>query len=220
MAQGFSREEAEQFSWLYKYMNYGRYAGVAAGLAFVYLCDRPIMQASRKFPMLRFSPNLVRFIVVFGFYKLGENLTTCRYLRTNTMYLASLYRNNLWTRNKEALARNFHVMNRKFLPEEREMFIVNRDIQRIGRRLFKYNPAIHAGTEEEEATKARLLNDGVPPYRIPSIVEQIREQNKERIAAGEQLRLEPFRPLEVLDKEGYKFGIRFFRGFSHRNVLD
>jgi hypothetical protein len=200
-------------------MNYGRYLGIGTGLAFVYLCDSMVVQISNAFPRLRLSPYLLRAGVVFAFYKMGEYISTYRNMRTNSQFAASIYRNNLYTMNREALGRGFHVMNRRFLPEEREQFIVNGGIQKIGKRLFQYNPATHSDSEEEEAEKVRLLNEGIPPYRWPKIMEKIREDNKQRTEAGELLHIEPFRPSEALDKDGLKFGIRVFRGFDHKNVI-
>jgi hypothetical protein len=200
-------------------MNTLRYFGIGSGLLFCYLCNPLLLNFSKSVPLLRLNPNLMRFLVVFSFYKVGENLSSYRYMRTNSI-LTDLYRNNLFTLTKENFGRQFYVMNRKFLPEEREQFIVNRDIQRIGKRLFKYNPAIHTGTEEEEAAAVERLNAGIPPYRVPSIISKILAENKERIDAGEDVRVEPFRPMAALDKTGHKYGMRKFEGFRHQNVLN
>lgn len=200
-------------------MNYGKYVGIGSGLLFIYFCDSLVMQLTRPFPRMKQYPVALRAAVVLAFYKLGENLSSHRYMRTNSI-LAGLYRNNTFTLNKESLARNFAVMNRKFTEEEREHFCYNKGAQKIGQRLFAYNPAIHKGTEEEEKKKAEQLYSGLPPYKMPFIIDIIKEENKERVQAGEALQIEPFRPLNFIDKEGEMFKVRNFQGFTHRHLLD
>ncbi len=98
--------------------------------------------------------------------------------------------------------KSFEVFNRKFTPEEITNFYMRTAYQSKPRQ-WNYNPHIHGDRESYDfAVKHIQTADYI--RNLPKVQARIREENKEKIAAGEKVELRPYDLTEDIDRTSAK----------------
>ncbi|KAL4445552.1 hypothetical protein ABPG74_004626 [Tetrahymena malaccensis] len=207
IAEGFSKEEAEQVAWLQNHQVNGKILGLFTGGFALYCCNSYFHYFERYFPRLRYQPFtkfLAQATTVYFFFKLGDYYFTSRRYGSNDARMNGLmYSNTYYSTNKEALIQNFEPLNRKFTEEEVEQFLRNEGRSLEEKRNWIYNPHIHGSTEGEwKADVHEKFDSGKAPWERENVKAKILETNKAKIDAGEEIQLKPFKTLNHLDKTG------------------
>jgi len=209
---GFSEKEAEALSWLSGLQNNGKFFGIVGGL-WVYWVGRPVWAKMRKTnPRFLYQPYwnpILKVTVVVAGYFVGDYISTSSLRRGAEDQISSLYNNNAFLKNKEALVRSFEPLNRKFTDEEIHQFYVNKYRKESHERRWIYNPYIHGEKEDYE----RLISNAesrIPASEQAQVKAKIAEENREKIAAGEIVQDKPYNITDFVDVSGERTVIQRF----------
>lgn len=102
---------------------------------------------------------------------------------------------------------SFEPLNRKFTREEINQFFIKRGKNAGDQRKWIYNPHIH-GDKEEFDREIENASHSRPAFKLPNVKAKIEEENKQKIAAGEEILDKPFDLRDVIDLTGKKQGLQ------------
>ena len=166
----------------------------------------PPSNAPNQIPSPKQDPKLTPEIFLSSFF-VGLYIFNGERMAAKTR-LAQLYSNNVKTANKHALMR-IQPFNRKFLKSEIEHFLHNENVVTKGPKRYTYNKYVHGADEEAHKKRFAVLNGGSMVFGKKEIGE-IREMNRDKLEAGEQIRLVNWRINDHLDPTGALFEFEHF----------
>ncbi|KRX10297.1 hypothetical protein PPERSA_09681 [Pseudocohnilembus persalinus] len=219
VAEGFSAEEAENLTWLQNHRNRGKYWGLGVGIFTVYTCEKYITNACRMHvPLFYYNKSLsvlLRLGLVYTSYLAFDYLyTSHRYSSNNKYTNFTIFNNRAYQDSRCSFLQNFEPLNRRFTEEEKQQFLGRQESvsEQKGERNWIYNPNIHG--EDEEAWRHHVQQHYVENKSAATnllVVNQIQEENREKIYNGEAIQYKPFQTNDYVDRTGKKHGLfKFF----------